>query len=153
MDTPERDNLPRGLGPLRSTLHTTRDAVTIRFDGEIDLVTGPQFREQLEQAAGLQDHLIVDLQGVTYLDSKAIHALVRLHDRTFSRTPRRLIVIATSPSIRRILSIGGIETVIPVVETEAEALASVRKRSGPELPSLDIPSLVAAGHRLTACRC
>jgi anti-anti-sigma factor len=122
----------------------------IRFEGEIDLVTGPQFREQLEEAAGLKDHLIVDLQGVTYLDSKAIHALIRCHDRAFSRTPRRLIVIATSPSIRRILSIGRIETVIPVVETEEEALSTVREESGPELPSFDIPSLVAPGHRLTA---
>lgn len=78
--------------------HTT---VVVR--GEVDMSTA----DAMFQAAVGEDatSITVDLRGVTFFDSAAIHALIRLAERF----PGGFAVLP-SPQVRRVLDISGLST-------------------------------------------
>jgi anti-anti-sigma factor len=50
--------------------------------GEVDVATAPELDRELEQATARgPGSLVVDLAGVTFLDSSGCHVLVRAHRR------------------------------------------------------------------------
>jgi anti-anti-sigma factor len=77
------------------------DRVTVVVTGEVDMSTaGDMFSAATPDGAA---SALVDLRGVTFFDSAAIHALVRLAERY----PGTLEVVA-SPQVRRVLDISGL---------------------------------------------
>ena len=55
-----------------------RDAVRVRPIGALDLATGPVLEQQLAElrAAGFR-HMLVDLRGLTFLDSTGLQLVLR----------------------------------------------------------------------------
>ena len=77
------------------------DRVSMRVTGEVDMATaGRMFDAALEEGAAAA---FIDLTGVTFFDSAAIHALIRLADRF----PRGFEVVPSRP-VRRVLDIAGL---------------------------------------------
>jgi len=77
--------------------------VTVVITGEVDMSTADtMFRTASPDGA---DAAVVDLTGVTFFDSAAIHALIRLADRY----PSTLEVLP-SPQVFRVLDISGLAT-------------------------------------------
>jgi anti-anti-sigma factor len=75
--------------------------VTVRVSGEVDMSTA----DQMYQVA-VRDGVVaatLDLTGVTFFDSAAIHALIRLSQRY----PDAFAVIP-SPQVHRVLDISGL---------------------------------------------
>ena len=109
-----------------STRSVLRDGLgLIELSGEVDLYTAPRFKDDL---LALIDEgvveLVVDLSAVTFIDSTALGVLIsgvkRLHD-----ADGRLLVVAGSKPVVRILSITGLDRVLAVYETREDALAVV----------------------------
>ena len=93
--------------------------------GEIDLTNAESLRDSLLSAlnAGALG-LVVDLTATTFLDSAGVTALVRASRRTqASEATLRLAV--TAQSVLRVLSLVGIDQLIQVHPSVAEALASL----------------------------
>jgi anti-sigma B factor antagonist len=82
------------LYPSRLSVDVARqDArVSLALHGELDLETAPHFRERLADAEQNADTVIIDLRGVTFMDSCGIGELVGAHQRTH-RDGRRLVVV------------------------------------------------------------
>jgi anti-anti-sigma factor len=77
------------------------DRVSVRVTGEVDMSTADQmYRAAVDDGAG---GATLDLTGVSFFDSAAIHALIRLAERY----PDTLEVIP-SPQVRRVLDISGL---------------------------------------------
>lgn len=86
-----------------ATTSVTGDRVTVVVAGEVDMSTADQmFRAATDGGAG---SATLDLLGVTFFDSAAIHALVRLAERF----PGSLEVLP-SPQVRRVLDISGLSS-------------------------------------------
>ena len=91
-----------GLEPdFSATSSVTDDRVTVQVSGEVDMSTADAMfdaatRDNAEAAT-------LDLSAVTFFDSAAIHALIRLADHY----PGALEVIP-SPQVRRVLDISGL---------------------------------------------
>jgi anti-anti-sigma factor len=91
-----------GLEPdFSATSSVTDDRVTVQVSGEVDMSTADSMfiaatRDNAEAAT-------LDLSAVTFFDSAAIHALIRLADHY----PGALEVIP-SPQVRRVLDISGL---------------------------------------------
>jgi stage II sporulation protein AA (anti-sigma F factor antagonist) len=81
---------------------STRDGVTVVVDGEVDMSTADAMyaAATAENAGG---RLTLDLRGVTFFDSAAIHALLRIADKH----PGRLTVVP-SHQVRRVLELAGL---------------------------------------------
>jgi anti-sigma B factor antagonist len=107
-------------------LETARDVVVAHLEGELDLSNVRGVGEAIRRALSNDVRaLVVDLTGVTYLDSAAIHVLYRLHTRLQERAQRLWIAVAADTPVAATLGLAGVLTAIPTapsVETALRAL-------------------------------
>ncbi len=93
---------------------TEGDIPILRVSGEVDAVTAPELRQRLHdlQLAG-HPHMVVDLLGVTFLDSTALGILVGASRRCRHEGGELRLVIAES-KVRRVFEITGLTSVFPI---------------------------------------
>ncbi|MCO1618152.1 MULTISPECIES: STAS domain-containing protein [Micromonospora] len=91
-----------GAAPVFSvTAQVDGDQLRVQVTGEVDMATADtMFQTALREPA---KRLALDLRAVTFFDSAAIHAVVRLAQRY----PDALTVLP-SPQVRRVLDISGL---------------------------------------------
>lgn len=103
---------------------TEGTAAVLTVGGEIDLFTAPKLRERLSGTIDEgMDRVVVDLEGVGFMDSTGLGTLVgglkRIKEREGSMS-----LVCTNRSVLRILSITGLDRVFPVYGSVQEALAA-----------------------------
>ena len=103
------------------------DAITyvVAVTGELDQTNIDRLRRCFD--AALADgctHIVVDLSGVTHMDSSGLAELINGHQRTHA-AQGGLALIVRSNAIRRTLEIRGVRDIFNLVETRAEALATL----------------------------
>ena len=87
--------------------------------GEIDIATVTTLRRHL---LSLPDcSTILDLSEVSLLSAAGLTALVDLHDR-LTRADARLALAAASPSVRRVLTITGLDDTMTLADTLDDAV-------------------------------
>jgi anti-sigma B factor antagonist len=99
--------------------------------GEIDLTNADGLREALLAALnGDAAALVADLTGTTFLDSAGVTALVRASRRA-ADTGATFRLAVTALPVLRVLSLVGIDRLIDIYPTVAEAVASLPDHTGP----------------------
>ncbi len=93
----------------------------VTVSGEVDIVAGSPLEEAL---AGAGEHLVVDLSGVTFMDSTGINAL--LHAQR--RHGQVAIVCPPSQHVRRLLELTGAGRVVKLYASREEAVAAIAPR-------------------------
>lgn len=89
----------------------------IAVSGEIDVATAPQLRETLHAAiAEGQATIVLDLLGVTFLDSTALGVLVGARKRC-REAGGDLHVVVADPRIVKIFEITGLTSVFSIVDS------------------------------------
>jgi anti-anti-sigma factor len=84
----------------------TGDGVVV-VSGELDILTAPLLESELRAAAGeTSNDLVVDLAGVSFMDSAGMNVLVRLY-KVLDKANRVLVLRNTTGSVRRVLELGG----------------------------------------------
>ena len=110
-------------------------AGVVRASGDIDLHNVHRLAEMLEQALGDTRTIIVDLGGVSYIDSTGLNLLMRLHEHCAQRETK-MAVVFTSANLQRIFSILRLHEVLRIFPTVGAALAALspgeRGDSAPE---------------------
>ncbi|OIJ66090.1 anti-anti-sigma factor [Streptomyces mangrovisoli] len=89
--------------------------------GEIDHHTGGLLREALDAPYAPRARIVVDLGGVTFIDSTALNIFIAAH-RDLDDAGGRLRLAAASDSVMRTLAIVGVDTLIDCRATLAHAL-------------------------------
>jgi anti-sigma B factor antagonist len=90
---------------------------------DIDITNAAGLRAALVQAASLgHGTFVVDMSRTQFCDTAGIHALVAAHKRARAGGGQLVLVVVGSP-VLRILSITGLDRVIPNVPSLEEALA------------------------------
>lgn len=85
----------------------------LRLAGEADLTTRALAEVLTAEAAKKPRLLLVDMSGVTFIDSAALHEIVRAH-RKLRADGCLLALVSPSPIVTRILQLSGLDQVIPV---------------------------------------
>jgi anti-anti-sigma factor len=80
------------------------------------------------------------MQGLRYLDSTGVNALLDGH-RSLSRENRRMVLVGASAMVRRILSVLSIEKMMPLFSTVEEALRYMRAPGAEEQSSTQRKSI------------
>lgn len=109
----------RGAAEFDVTAELVPGARIVRVRGELDLATTPKFESAVGDAT--PDRLVFDLRECTFIDSSAIRALSRA-TRASLRAGGTAAIVATQPATLRVLEIAGVDQVLPVFATLAEAL-------------------------------
>ena len=95
----------------------------IAVSGEIDVYTAPKLRERLiglVEAGSYQ--LIVDMEGVEFLDSTGLGVLVGALKRVRSNDGE-LSLVCTQPRIRKVFEVTGLTKVFTLHDTVEDATA------------------------------
>jgi len=104
-----------------------RDGVAVvSVQGEIDVATAPQLRERLQRRASAgAGTIVVDLLGVTFLDSTALGVLVGALKRS-REAGGELRLVIEQPRILKVFEITGLTDVFSIYTTVEEGLLEAR---------------------------
>jgi anti-sigma B factor antagonist len=92
--------------------------------GDIDLTTAPRLREQVvEIVLGGRPRVVIDLNGVDFVDSTGLGVLVGLLKR--SRTHGGdLRLVSTRTSLRKVLELTSLDLALPPFDNVGAAIAA-----------------------------
>jgi anti-sigma B factor antagonist len=109
--------------PFAVSEHDEQGSLRLAVTGEIDVATAPTLRERLDGAidrgTGI---LIVDLLGVTFLDSTALGVLIGARERCQQQSMQLRIVLSEA-RIVKIFEITGLTEMFSIFPTLAQAVA------------------------------
>jgi anti-anti-sigma factor len=109
---------------------TAGDVDFVVLRGEIDVAAAPHVHEALLEEAGSAKRTVVDLEGVSFLDSSGLSVLVTALRRAQDREAE-LSLCSPSGVVARVLELAGLDTVFHVYASRANALAP----DGPATPT------------------
>jgi stage II sporulation protein AA (anti-sigma F factor antagonist) len=96
--------------------------VAATLDGDVDLANTGPIEDAIARAVSSEHHgFVVDLSGVTYLDSAGIRLLYRLDERASGRQQRAVFVVPPGAPANRTLEAAGAIGTLKIVATSDEA--------------------------------
>jgi anti-anti-sigma factor len=102
---------------------TIQDVPVVRVEGEIDMSNTHDIDVAVGEAVTNQAHaLILDLSGVTYLDSAGVRLLYQLDARLAVHQQRLVLIIPPSATILRTLQAAGVIGSLVLASTQDVAL-------------------------------
>lgn len=96
-------------------------ATIVIFKGEIDLESSPAARRTLLACFANTGNIIVDLSGVTYIDSSGVASLVEALQAA-KKKGSQLSLAAVSEPTRRVLELARLDKVFTIYGSADEAL-------------------------------
>lgn len=114
----------RGRHSVRLEKRRQGSAAILVADGEVDLYSSPQMRATLLTMVEDPeiDRIIVNLGGVSYIDSSGVATLVEgLHKA--NKKGRKFSLCALSSPARKVIELARLERVFTIHETEELALS------------------------------
>jgi anti-sigma B factor antagonist len=125
-----RSGKPRVVVPLSPQFQLSEDAPdehtqVICVQGEIHVSTAPDFSQRLNEtiAAGKR-YFVLDLSGVTFIDSTGLGVLLN-GLRRIHRVNGRMTLVCTNPTVLRLFHVTGLDSTFDIAPTRAEAIARV----------------------------
>ena len=108
---------------LAVDVYAIADCAVIDVDGEVDVYTAPRLREKLaEVASSGQNHLVVNLDAVGFLDSTGLGVLVGALKRV--RAEDGFVrLVCHQERLLKIFRITGLAKVFAIHGSQADALA------------------------------
>jgi anti-sigma B factor antagonist len=123
-DSTARGDIEEACVDLSLDNRTDGDRMVVDVGGEIDVYTAPKLRERLVELINSGHyHLIVNLEGVDFLDSTGLGVLVGALKRVRAHEGS-LLLVCTQERLLKIFRITGLAKVFPIydsVETAAKA--------------------------------
>lgn len=126
-DTTQDTPLNTGSESLELTVERPAIGVcVVTVGGELDMLTAPALAACLQQQLSTNpDHLVVDLQGVSFLDSKGLHCLLQARETTHTtNTPLHLAGLVTH-AVARPLQVSQLLELFTTYPTITQALAAI----------------------------
>ena len=109
--------------------------VIVAMPAQIDVTNSERVYDRLYAAlASGASVIIADFTATTFCDSAGMNRIVTIHKRAVSRDVQFWLVLPPVGSVRRVLTLLGLDQLLPVYSTLAEAIAAA-KASVPESSS------------------
>jgi anti-sigma B factor antagonist len=104
---------------LHVTTEPMEDAIVVRATGEIDMSTVDVLRRELDAARAEDATALLNLSGVTFIDSTGLHLLLDASHRS-AVSDWGFFVGRPSEAVRRLLDLSGTSDLVMVVDPDAE---------------------------------
>lgn len=103
----DRSDTPEPLGLSAEPISPDRPDVTLTPSGELDLLSGPRLRDQLDELLHQGAHrVVVDLGGVTFIDSVGLSVLIVAQQRYRAASVSMSALVP--PYLQRTFEIAGV---------------------------------------------
>ena len=111
-----------------------QQAQVLILDGEFDVSSAARFERAIDDALDSgRPHLIVDLRGVSFLDSRMLLALIRALKQARARDAE-LALLHPNPHVWRLFVLTGLSEGFLVFRQLADAVAALESRSSSDHP-------------------
>jgi anti-sigma B factor antagonist len=127
---------------LTATLsHSGEETVVCTAVGEVDLITGPLLRNQLQKATDKPRHLVLDLSDVTFFSAAGVEVLMQTLMAQQDRYA--LVLVGNSPRVMRVLDVLNLVQRFPRYDDVDDAVAACNGAArnviaaGPVAPTSD----------------
>ncbi len=105
-----------------ATEHVDGATVVLSVGGELDVATTPRFRRTVAELVSLgHNRLVLDLGGLSFIDSTGIGAFIATQNRV-REASGSLVLRSVSARVCSVLSIGGLDGVL---EIESDDLTDI----------------------------
>ncbi|HVL96845.1 MAG TPA: STAS domain-containing protein [Solirubrobacteraceae bacterium] len=88
---------------------------TVALEGELDFGTAFDVEMRLEEAIRRADHVVVDLRGLSFIDSTGLGTLIEAHNRA-RREEVRLELIQGPPAVQQVFAVSGLLSELPFAD-------------------------------------
>lgn len=113
------DSAPVAIPSFELDVARDGDQAVIAPAGELDIATAPRLEAAIEEATGAGvTALVLDLRGLTFMDSTGLRALVQTHQRSQS-DGFELSIWRGPRQIDRLFAVSGLEELLPLAEPPA----------------------------------
>jgi len=117
-----RPHRPASLTRLTVTVEDHDGYAVVTVVGEVDVTTGFRLRDPLHELVDRKLwHHVVDLRGVTFLDSTGLGILVGDHRRLRDRDGSLQVVCAPG-LVSRVFRLTGVDRIVPVRQSVEDAV-------------------------------
>ena len=100
-------------------------AHVVEVQGEIDVYASPRVKEMINELIEQgRFNLIIDLEGVRYIDSTGLGVLIGALKKVREHEGR-ILLICTNPQIKKIFNITGLVKIFEIYKDEEEALKAL----------------------------
>ncbi|MEW6724346.1 MAG: anti-sigma F factor antagonist [Bacillota bacterium] len=107
---------------MRIDKQTNGETLIVRLDGELDEHTAQKMREAVQESLGDEiTRLVLNLHGVTFIDSSGLGAILGRF-REISQRNGRMCLVSVNPQVRHILELAGVLKIMPLYRSETRAL-------------------------------
>ena len=100
-------------------------AVIIAFEGDIDMQSSPEARKVLLDCLKRKHPMLVNLAGVTYIDSSGVASLVEAL-QTARKTACKFALVSVSEGARRVLKLARLDKVFTIHESVEDGIAKLK---------------------------
>ncbi|MCH8131491.1 MAG: STAS domain-containing protein [Myxococcales bacterium] len=104
--------------------HSIREeggALIVSFEGDVDLEQSPKAREVLLECVKRGNKILVDLSGVSYIDSSGVASLVEAF-QVAKKQGKGFALVSVNAAALRVLQLARLDKVFTIHETLADAL-------------------------------
>ena len=99
--------------PLKIDIEERDGSLVLAVEGELDIVTSPVLDDALERARATDaETIVVDLLGISFIDSTGLHVLIK-HVRAEDGRPR-IRLRNGSPQAQRLFELSGTREYLPL---------------------------------------
>ena len=113
--------MPLTQGNSSVDTQTISDGVIVHVKGDIDFSRSPELRQSLIGVLrGGLDRLIIDLGGVSYMDSSGVAVLVEML-QTQRKRNQKLVLCNMQPKVKGIFEIARLHMVFTIVDSVEDA--------------------------------
>lgn len=99
------------------------ELIVVSPAGELDLSNGDALEEAIADArARRATALILDLTGLTFMDSSGLRILLDTWNEAQLSDRRLTLVVPKDGLVRRVLEISGCDSILPIVDQLADAV-------------------------------
>jgi anti-sigma B factor antagonist len=105
------------LVPFSVAVQRHGNVAIVEPRGELDVATAQTLHAILEEIK-TPGRLVLDLRGLSFIDSSGLHLLVALHQRA-QRDGFQLALIAPTPPVDRAIHVSGLGKTLPFVPPSA----------------------------------
>lgn len=100
---------------MKHELKTEKDHARVLIEGEVDMHVAPELREVLRKVAALKlPKVIVDLNGVSFIDSSGIATIVEAL-KNVRKSAGKLVVENCQEAVRDTFEIAGLTEILGIV--------------------------------------
>jgi stage II sporulation protein AA (anti-sigma F factor antagonist) len=94
----------------------------VTLTGKLDIAGAQVIELPLATVAGARGNVMVDMTGVDFIASIGIRHLV-MAAKAITRGAGKMVLLDPTPLVTEVLVIAGLEQILPIVRSEAEAQA------------------------------